>query len=126
MRRASTALATVTAAVALSTVVGCGAVDKAIDCVRTADAIASSVDDLGRAVANATDNPTKADQALDNIDKDLSSLKGKTDDADLSKAVDNLNKAVGNVRSAIKNGDNTPDISPVRDAAKEVGKVCTP
>ncbi|MGP9020612.1 hypothetical protein ACT1U9_19705 [Streptomyces sp. BR1] len=124
MRR-SIALATVAAALTVS-VAGCGAVDKAIDCVRTADAIASGVDDLGRAVANATDDPAKADQALDNIDKDLSSLKSKTGNADLSKAVDNLNKAVGNVRSAIKNGDNTPDIGPVRDAAKEVGKVCTP
>ncbi|MEU5435646.1 hypothetical protein AB0G73_20025 [Streptomyces sp. NPDC020719] len=124
-RRSSIALATATAALTLS-VVGCGAVDKAIDCVRTADAIASSVDNLGRAVANATDNPAQADKALDDIDKELSSLKGKTGDADLSKAVDNLNKAVANVRSAIKNGDNTPDIGPVRDAAKEVGKVCTP
>jgi hypothetical protein len=33
---------------------------------------------------------------------------------------------VENVRTAIKNGDNTPDISPVTDAAGELTKVCTP
>ncbi|WP_369378649.1 hypothetical protein [Streptomyces sp. cg36] len=125
-RRRALALAVATAALAVPAAVGCGAVSKALDCVQTADAIASSVDDLGRAVSNAADDPARADRALNDIDSNLSSLKKKTDDTDLSKAVDNLNKAVGNVRSAIKNGDNTPDISPVKDAAKEVGKVCTP
>ncbi|MGW8728322.1 hypothetical protein ACWGNF_20095 [Streptomyces sp. NPDC055808] len=124
MRR--TVLAVATAALAVTVTAGCGAIDKAIDCVNTADAIGTSVGNLGRAVGNATDNPAQAGQALDDIDKELSSLKGKTGDADLSKAVDDLDKAVGNVRTAIKNGDNTPDISGVTDAAKEVGKVCTP
>ncbi|MEU3500768.1 hypothetical protein ABZ726_08350 [Streptomyces hundungensis] len=124
MRRTMLALAT--AALAVTATAGCGAIDKAIDCVNTADAIGSSVSNLGKAVNNATDNPAQADQALDDIDKELSSLKNKTDNADLSKAVGDLDKAVDNVRTAIKNGDNTPDISGVTDAAKEVGKVCTP
>ncbi|AYG82620.1 hypothetical protein DWB77_04802 [Streptomyces hundungensis] len=124
MRRTMLALAT--AALAVTVTAGCGAIDKAIDCVNTADAIGSSVSNLGKAVNNATDNPAQADQALDDIDKELSSLKNKTDNADLSKAVGDLDKAVDNVRTAIKNGDNTPDISGVTDAAKEVGKVCTP
>ncbi|MFF4187731.1 hypothetical protein ACFYZ9_31520 [Streptomyces sp. NPDC001691] len=124
MRR--TVLAAATAALAVTVTAGCGAVDKAMDCVKTADAIGTSVDNLGKAVGNATDDPTRADRALDDIDKELSSLKNKTGDADLSKAVDDLNKAVGNVRTAIRNGDHTPDISGVTSAAKEVGKVCTP
>ncbi len=124
MRRTMLALAT--AALAVTATAGCGAIDKAIDCVNTADAIGGSVSNLGKAVNNATDNPAQADQALDDIDKELSSLKNKTDNADLSKAVGDLDKAVDNVRTAIKNGDNTPDISGVTDAAKEVGKVCTP
>ncbi|MFE9400258.1 hypothetical protein ACFYNY_00580 [Streptomyces sp. NPDC006530] len=124
MRRTMLALAT--AALAVTVTAGCGAIDKAIDCVNTADAIGSSVSNLGRAVNNATDNPAQADQALDDIDKELSALKNKTGNADLSKAVGDLDKAVDNVRTAIKNGDNTPDISGVTEAAKEVGKVCTP
>jgi hypothetical protein len=36
-----------------------------------------------------------------------------------------VKKAVGNVRTAIKNGDRTPDVSPVTDAAGELTKVCT-
>ncbi|MCX5382204.1 hypothetical protein [Streptomyces sp. NBC_00083] len=124
MRR--TVLALATAALAVTATAGCGAIDKAIDCVNTAQAIGTSVDNLGKAVGNATDNPTQADQALNDIDRQLSTLKNTTGNADLSKAVDDLNKAVDNVRSAIKNGDNTPDISGVTDAAKEIGKVCTP
>jgi hypothetical protein len=50
----------------------------------------------------------------------------QTDDADVNKAVDDLQKAVTNVRDAVKNGDETPDISPVTDAAGELTKVCTP
>ncbi|MET9363155.1 hypothetical protein ABZX93_19860 [Streptomyces sp. NPDC006632] len=124
MRR--TVLAVATAALAVTVTAGCGAIDKAIDCVNTAQAIATSVDNLGKAVGNATDNPAQADRALNDIDRQLSTLKNTTGNADLSQAVDDLNKAVDNVRSAIKNGDNTPDISGVTAAAKEIGKVCTP
>lgn len=110
----------------MGTAAGCGALDKALDCVQTADSIANSVDSLQTAVANAGNDPQQADQALDNIESELSSLKDKTDDADLSKAVDDLDKSVDNVRKAIADGDNTPDLTPVTDAAGEIGKVCTP
>jgi hypothetical protein len=33
---------------------------------------------------------------------------------------------VSNVRTAVRNGDETPDVSPVTDAAGELTKVCTP
>ena len=126
MRRIALAAAAAGATLALSAALtGCGAVDKAVDCVKTADAIASNVNNLQQAVSNAADDPTQADQALDDISKNLKSLDDKTDNADLSKSIDSLNKAVDNVRSSIKNGDNTPDISPVADAASELGKVCT-
>ncbi|MFE2087502.1 hypothetical protein [Streptomyces sp. NPDC059460] len=104
---------------------GCGAVDKALDCVRTADAIATSVDNLQQAVSNASNDPTQASEALDEIDKELGNLGDKTDNADLSKAVDDLQAGVKNVRDAIDKGDATPDITPVTDAAKEIGNVCT-
>lgn len=120
------ALTLATAALVVPTAVGCGALDKALDCVATADAIATSVSKLQDAVSTAADDPTKAQEALDDIDKELDSLGDKTDNADLSKAVDDLNKGVENVRKSIESGDNTPDISPITDAATEIGKVCTP
>ncbi|MET9520620.1 hypothetical protein [Streptomyces sp. NPDC002994] len=125
-RSSRIALAVVTAVALTGVVGGCGALDKAMDCVNTADAIATSVDKLSTAVSTAADDPTKLNEALNDIDKELTSLEDTTDNADLSKATDDLNKAVDNVRTAVKNGDETPDIAPVTEAATEIGKVCTP
>ncbi|WP_381798148.1 hypothetical protein [Streptomyces niveus] len=105
---------------------GCGALDKALDCVQTADAIATSVSKLEQAISTAADDPTQAEEALNDIDTELDKLKDKTDNADLSKAVEDLDSGVGTVREAVENGDATPDLTPVTDAATEIGKVCTP
>ncbi|WP_406169635.1 hypothetical protein [Streptomyces sp. NBC_00996] len=125
-RRRTAAFAVIAALVALPAAVGCDAVDKALDCVQTADSIADSVTDLQQAVENAANDPTQTDESLNSIEKNLDKIGDKTDNADVNKAVDDLDKAVGNVRTAVKNGDNTPDISPVTDAAGELTKVCTP
>lgn len=125
-RRRTAALAAATAVLALTGAVGCGALDKAMDCVQAADSIATSVDKLSQAVSGAANDPTRMNESLDEIDKELDSLKDKTDNADLSKAVDDLGKGVDSVRTAVQNGDTTPDIKPVTDAATEIGKVCTP
>ncbi|MDK1347131.1 hypothetical protein QNO09_28270 [Streptomyces sp. 378] len=127
-RRRTPAVAATLAAVALTAglTTGCAAVDKALDCVQTADAIADSVTELQQAVDGAANDPTQLDESLDSIDKNLGDIGDKTDNADVSKAVDDLNKAVDNVRTSIRNGDETPDISPVTDAAGELTKVCTP
>ena len=120
------ALAVTATLLTLTTAVGCSALDKALDCVQTADAIATSVSKLQQAVSTAADDPTQASEALDEIDKELKNLGDKTDNADLSKAVDDLQTGVTNVRDSIEAGDATPDITPVTDAATEIGKVCTP
>ncbi|MFD0026190.1 hypothetical protein [Streptomyces sp. NPDC058382] len=124
-RRHRTALAIATALLTVTAAAGCGALDKTLDCVRTADAIATSVDNLQQAVANASSDPSQASEALDDIEEELGNLGDKTDNADLGKAVDDLRTGVGNVRDSIDKGDDTPDITPVTDAAKEIGKVCT-
>ncbi|MFI8435927.1 hypothetical protein ACIGJO_19670 [Streptomyces sp. NPDC079020] len=124
-RHHRTALAVTAALLTLTAAAGCGAVDKAIDCVRTADAIATSVSNLQQAISSASDDPTQASEALDEIDKELKNLGDTTDNADLGKAVDDLQAGVTNVRDAIEKGDATPDISPVTDAATEIGNVCT-
>ncbi|WP_416519202.1 hypothetical protein [Streptomyces achromogenes] len=121
------AVAATVAAVALTAglTTGCDAVDKALDCVQTADAVADSVTDLQQAVENAANDPSRADAALDSIEKNLREIGDKTDNADVDTAVDDLGKAVDNVRTAIRNGDGTPDVKPVTDAAGELTKVCT-
>lgn len=120
------ALSIATAALLVPAAAGCAALDKAIECVETADAIATSVGNLQDAVATGTSDLTQARESLDAIDRELGNLGEKTDNADLSKAVDDLKAGVTNVRTAIENGDATPDVSPVTDAATEIGKVCTP
>ncbi|WP_327176007.1 hypothetical protein OG599_12230 [Streptomyces sp. NBC_01335] len=121
-----TALAVTAAALTLTALAGCGAVDKALDCVRTADAIATSVGNLQQAVSNASGDVTQASESLDQIDQELGKLKDTTDNADLGKAVDDLQAGVGQVRASIEAGDTTPDVGPVTDAAGEIGKVCSP
>jgi hypothetical protein len=125
-RRTVTTLAAL-AALGLTTglATGCDAVDKAIDCVQTADTIADSVTALQQAVENAGSDPTQLDQSLASIDKNLDKIGDRTDNVDVNKAVDDLGKAVDNVRTAVKNGDHTPDVTPVTDAAGELTKVCT-
>src|ERR1041385_8337494 len=95
-RRRMTTIAGAVAAVALTAglTTGCDAVNKARDCVQTADAIARSVDDLQQAVQNAADDPTQLEESLASIDKNLDEIGDKTDNADVNKAVDSLQKAV--------------------------------
>ncbi|WP_317443588.1 hypothetical protein [Streptomyces collinus] len=124
-RLTAVAAVVATAALTMGLTTGCDAVNKALDCVQTADSIADGVTDLQQAVENAADDPTQADASLDSIEKNLRKIGDKTDDADVNKAVDHLDQAVENVRTAIKNGDHTPDVSPVTDAAGELTKVCT-
>ncbi|WEH17670.1 hypothetical protein [Streptomyces sp. VNUA24] len=126
-RRRTTAIAGAVAAVALTAglTTGCDAVNKALDCVQTADAIARSVDDLQQAVQNAADDPTQLEESLASIDKSLDDIGDKTDNTDVNKAVDSLQKAVTDTRTAVENGDATPDISGITDAAGELTKVCT-
>ncbi|WP_046508439.1 hypothetical protein [Streptomyces odonnellii] len=126
IRRRRITLALAATALALPLTAGCGALDTALDCVQTADAIATSVSNLEQAISSVGDNPLKVDEALDNIDTELGSLKDQTDNADLSKAVDNLTKGVESVRTAVENGDETPDLTPISDAASEIANVCTP
>ncbi|MGY4983121.1 hypothetical protein ACWCYL_39280 [Streptomyces sp. 900105755] len=127
-RRRATTIAVVAAATALTAALlaGCDSVNTALDCVRTADSIADSVTALQQAVENAANDPTRTDAALDSIQQNLKKIGDRTDDADVNKAVDHLQQAVDNVRTAVRNGDSAPDVTPVTDAAGELTKVCTP
>ncbi|MEU6080602.1 hypothetical protein [Streptomyces sp. NPDC047108] len=117
------ALAAIAVVVPVTT--ACSAVEKALDCAQTADAILTSVEDLQQAASSAADSPADAERALDRIDKNLDDISDKTDNADVSKAVDDLNTAVKDVRQSIEQGK-TPDVTPVTDASSELTKVCSP
>ncbi|MEU3932844.1 hypothetical protein AB0E85_12525 [Streptomyces sp. NPDC029044] len=127
-RRRTAAVAATLAAVVLTAglTTGCAAVDKALDCVQTAEAVADSVTELQQAVDNASNDPTQIDESIQSIGDNLDKIGDKTDNADLDKATEDMRKALFEVQGAVENGDETPDISPVTDAAGELTKVCTP
>lgn len=116
----------VLAVVAIGFTTGCEAVDKAMDCARTANAVAGSVNDLQKAVEGAANDPAQVEKSLSEIDKNLKSVGDSTGDADVAKATGDLRKSVSEAREAVRNGDPTPDIAPVKAAAGELTKVCTP
>ncbi|MCL8012711.1 hypothetical protein [Streptomyces sp. AS02] len=120
---AAAAVAAVVLTTGLTT--GCDAVNKALDCVQTAEAIADSVTELQQAVEDASNDPTKLQESIDTIGENLDKIGSKTDDADLDKATEDMRAALVQLQGDIQNGDKTPDISAVTDAAGELTKVCT-
>ncbi|MFG3102908.1 hypothetical protein ACGFZL_20660 [Streptomyces sp. NPDC048182] len=127
--RRRSVLATAVTGLVLSaalTTTGCDAVGKALDCVQTADSIADSVTALQQAAENASNDPAALERSLDSIDRDLTEIGDSTDDVDVEEAVDHLGTAVDNIRTAVRDGDRTPDLTPVTSAAGELTKVCTP
>ncbi|MFE2475570.1 hypothetical protein [Streptomyces sp. NPDC001194] len=114
------------AALAVPALTSCDAISTAMDCANTAVAITDGANDLQQAVSQAGNSPQDAQNALNQIETNLKKVGDQTDNADLSKAVSSMTTAVQNVRTAIENGNATPDIQPVADAAKELSKVCTP
>ncbi|MCC5033189.1 hypothetical protein DMH02_008135 [Streptomyces sp. WAC 00631] len=125
-RRTTTAVtALAAAALAVPLLTGCGAVEKAFDCARTAATITEAVSDLQQAATDAAENPAESIDALDRIERNVDTLGKETDDADLSKAVEKLDTAVQEARDAIKD-NRTPDLTPITDAAGEITQVCSP
>ncbi|MFE3585476.1 hypothetical protein [Streptomyces vinaceus] len=114
------------AALAVPALTSCDAISTAMDCANTAVAITDGANDLQQAVSQAGNSPQDAQNALNQIEANLKKVGDQTDNADLGKAVSSMTTAVKNVRTAIENGNTTPDIQPVADAAKELSKVCTP
>ena len=125
MRRLSTAAAAaLSSALFVPALLACSAVDRALDCGKTALTVAEAADDLQRAVSSATEDPTEARESLDEIDRNLDKISEETEDADVNKAVDSLDSAVQSVRGDIDDGK-SPRAAPVEDAADELTQVCT-
>lgn len=123
LRIAAVALA---ATLTLPALTSCDAISTAMDCANTAVAITDGVGDLQQAVSQAGNSPQDAQNALNQIEANLKKIGDQTDNTDLGKSIDSMNTAVKNVRTAIEQGNPTPDITPVADAASEITKVCSP
>ncbi|MEU0476794.1 hypothetical protein ACFW5S_32910 [Streptomyces olivaceus] len=108
-------------------VAACDELDRAVDCVQTADSLAVSVAKLEKALSSTEDgDATRAQQAMDDLDTELAELREKTEDSELDEAVDELTVTLRPVREAVTKGDSSPNLRPASEAAAEVVKVCTP
>ncbi|KUO19684.1 hypothetical protein [Streptomyces dysideae] len=129
-RRRIATLATTVAAVALTAglATGCEDLDTTLGCVQHADTIADSVKAIHEAGLDAAKDPTRTDEAIDTIDKNLEKIDKVDDDTSddkVNQAVDDLNDAIADYNKAILNGDTDPDPSKIDAAADELKNVCT-
>ncbi|MFG2528092.1 hypothetical protein [Streptomyces sp. NPDC048516] len=125
-RPAITACAALVAAtLAIPLLSGCGAVQKAMDCAKTATSVVNAVDKLQQAADNSLTDPQKAEQALDNIDTNLQKLSKEAHDPELSKAVDKTNNGIKAARKDIDH-NKAPRIQPIVDGAHDMTRICTP
>ncbi|MER6229651.1 hypothetical protein ACFY1L_33550 [Streptomyces sp. NPDC001663] len=127
-RRRTTTLATAVAAAALTAglVTGCDPddVDNSLDCVQNYDTIADSLKAIHEAGQAAASDPSRTDESIDTIEKNLDKIDAKSDDSKVDKAVKNLNQAVADYNKAVLNGEN-PDSTQIDRAADELKDVCT-
>lgn len=122
-RRVAVTLAA--AALVATGLTGCDAVDKGLDCAQVATDITMAVHDLQEKVSAGGESLKATKEALDKIEGDLDKVTGKRDDTDVDKAIKGLQTAVDKARKAAENGDATPDLSGIKDAAGALSKACT-
>jgi len=104
--------------------VSCSAAEKAVSCANTAVQLTTDVAQLGSAYNNADKDPAAAGKAVQKIKGDVDKIGRNSSDADLAKAVGDLQTQVDKVQKAVDSNE-TPDLGPLGDAAGRVSKVCT-
>lgn len=121
------AIATTVAAVTLTAglLTGCEDTDNAIGCLTNADTISDSLKAIHEAGWDAVKDPSRTDESIDTIEKNLDKINDDTDDSKVDRAVDDLDKAIEDYNKAILNGDTDPDSSRIDAAADELKDVCT-
>lgn len=104
--------------------VSCSAAEKAVNCANTAVQISTDVAQLGSAYNNADQDPAAAGRALQKLKGDMDKLGRNSSDADLTKAIGDLQTQIDKVQQA-SDANQVPDLGPLGDAAARVSKVCT-
>ncbi|WP_416983382.1 hypothetical protein [Streptomyces sp. T028] len=124
-RRRTAVIASAAAALALTTglLTGCEFGDT-VDCLSNADDITDSITAINKAGADAIEDPSRTEDSITTIEKNLDRINDESDDSEVDKAVDKLNQAIEDYNKDILNGD-TPDSSAIDEAAAELKDVCT-
>jgi hypothetical protein len=128
IRRTAT-LATTAAAMALTAglLTACDPTDtsNSLNCLQNWNTISDSLKAIHEAGVDAAKDPTRTDESIATIDKNLDRIDAKSDDSKVNKAADDLNKAISDYNKSILNGDTNPDSSKIDAAANELKDVCT-
>ncbi|WP_043667215.1 hypothetical protein [Streptomyces xylophagus] len=131
LRRTAT-LATTAAAIALTAglLTACDPTDtsdasNSLNCLKNWNTISDSLKAIHDAGVDAAKDPTKTDESIATIDKNLDKIDANSDDNKVDKAVTDLNKAISDYNKSILNGDTNPDSSKIDAAAKKLKNVCT-
>ncbi|WUE96974.1 hypothetical protein OG381_32955 [Streptomyces sp. NBC_00490] len=120
------ALATTVAAVTLTAglLTGCENTDDALDCLTNADTIADGLRAIHEAGRDAAKDPSRTEESIETIEKNLDKINNDTDDGEVDKAVDDLNQAIQDYNRSVLDGDTDPDSSRIDAAANELKDVC--
>ncbi|MFF1444729.1 hypothetical protein [Streptomyces sp. NPDC058295] len=128
--RRTAVLATAAAAFALTAglLTGCE-FDDSVDCLSNADDITDSITAINKAGADAIEDPTRTEDSIDTIEKNLDKINGRSeegssDDGKVGKAVDKLQQAVEDYQQDVLDGGR-PDSAEIDKAAAELRDVCT-
>ncbi|WP_327313442.1 hypothetical protein [Streptomyces sp. NBC_01235] len=123
--RRTAVIATAAAALALTAglLTGCE-FDDSIDCLSSADDITDSITAIHEAGADVIEDPTKTEDSIGTIEKNLDEIDDESDDSKVDKAVDKLNQAIEDYNQDVLDGDK-PDSGEIDRAAAELKDVCT-
>lgn len=105
------------------------AASSSLNCLKNWSAISDSLKAIHDAGMDAAKDPTRTDESIATINRNLTKIEGDPDsdpdDSKVGKAVDNLDKAIADYNKSILNGDTTPDSSKIDAAAAKLKDVCT-
>ncbi|MEV0480233.1 hypothetical protein AB0I69_06360 [Streptomyces sp. NPDC050508] len=131
-RRRTATLPLAVAAIALTTglLTACDPTDtsdasNSLNCLRNWNTISDSLKAIHDAGVDAAKDPTRTDESIATINKNIDKIDANSDDSKVDKAVDNLNKAISDYNKSILNGDTNPDSSKIDAAADKLKNVCT-
>ena len=95
-------------------------------CFPSGGSIAASLIAIHEAGLDAQNDPGQTAASIAIINENVAHIGDRTDNANVNKAVDDLNTALANYNRSILDGDTDPDTSAINNAVNELANACTP
>ena len=130
-RRGAAAIAAAAAVLAAGLIAGCdssGSADYSgysAACFPSGSSIAASLIAIHEAGLDAQNDPGRTAESIAIIDENLAQIGDRTDNANVNKAVDDLDTALANYNRSVLDGDTDPDTTAINNAVNELANACT-